>query len=91
MWWAAWCIDSEGASEKRKKYYKKHSAHLGACPMRLVISGPLTADNAVSSVGSLLMFEASTRKAVEDFVASDPFAQNGVWKSVEIRAFRRSR
>lgn len=91
MLWAVWSVDSDTAAEIRSQYSKQHSAHLNGSPIRLVIAGPLRADDGVAAVGSLLIFEAESRSDVENMVAADPFNRQGVWRSVEIRAFNMSR
>ncbi len=47
---------------------------------KIVISGPFTDDR-----GALLVYEADTPQQVETLIAQDPFAQQGVFVSWEIR------
>jgi len=47
---------------------------------KLVISGPFTDDR-----GGLLVYEAESVEQVEALIAADPFAQQGVFVSWEIR------
>jgi uncharacterized protein YciI len=42
-----------------------------------------------TSIGSLMVLEASDRASAEKFNRADPFYQNGVWGKVEIRRFDR--
>ena len=47
---------------------------------KLVISGPFTDDG-----GGLMVYEAASAEEVEAIIAADPFAQNGVFLSWELR------
>jgi len=47
---------------------------------KLVISGPFSDDR-----GGLLVYEAETAEQVEALITADPFAQQGVFVSWEIR------
>jgi uncharacterized protein YciI len=59
--------------------------------MKILVGGPLTSDDGQSALGSFLIFEAESRKEVEDFVFQDPFFTSGLWESVEILGFRTAR
>jgi uncharacterized protein len=47
---------------------------------KLAISGPFTDDR-----GALMVYEAASADEVEAMIAQDPFAQNGVFLSWELR------
>ncbi|MDA8231334.1 MAG: YciI family protein [Magnetospirillum sp.] len=91
MLWAVWCRDGDDVAAIRSERSKEHSAYLNASPLRVVVAGPLTTDDGAAPAGSLLVFEAGSRREVEELVAGDPFARSGVWRSFEVRAFRMSR
>jgi uncharacterized protein YciI len=55
---------------------------------RAVAGGPLMDDADERMIGSLLVFEADDRAAVERFVASDPYTREGIFERTEIRAWR---
>ena len=89
--WAVWCDDSNDVAEARRRTGGDHSAHLNASPIKLVLAGPLTSDDGTTSTGSLLVFEAEDRQAVETQMQADPFVLSGVWASFKIAAFKKSR
>ncbi len=94
MLFAIHCLDGAGASEKRKPVYEAHRAHLDTAEKygaKLVMGGPLVADDNETSVGSLFLVEAPSRKEAEAFNRADPFHKNGVWEKVEVHAFLRRR
>lgn len=91
MLWAVWCTDDDKAGEARARLSKDHSRHLDQASIRLVIAGPLTSDDGSARRGSLLVFEAETRAAVETHMTTDPFYTGGVWASTNICAFVLSR
>ena len=87
MRFAVHCVDAEGALPLRLAHYEAHKAHLAAGPVATVISGPLLADDGETMIGSLFIFEAESRAAVEAFNAADPFNKAGVWARIDIHPF----
>lgn len=81
------CLDAADAGDKRQANYADHRAYLAAAPVRIVVSGPLVADDGETMIGSCLLVEADSRAEVEDFNRGDPFNQQGVWETVSIHAF----
>lgn len=87
MRFAVHCLDAEGALPLRLAHYEAHKAHLAAGPVATVISGPLLAEDGETMIGSLFIFEAENRAAVEAFNAADPFNRAGVWARIDIHPF----
>ena len=82
------CLDHADGLPKRLANYDAHKQYLASGVVcRTVISGPLLASDNETMVGSLFIFEAETRKAVEAFNRHDPFSQAGVWERVDINPF----
>jgi uncharacterized protein YciI/predicted GNAT family acetyltransferase len=85
-------LDKPGALNVRLAHYDAHKAFL-ADPsphgVRIVISGPLTADEGTTMIGSLFLVEASNRASVESFNQADPFHDAGIWEHVTITGFQR--
>lgn len=80
-------LDRPGAVADRLAHYDAHKAYLGGSPIKIVISGPLLAEDNETMIGSLFLFEAETRAQVAAFNAADPFAKAGIWERVEIHPF----
>lgn len=87
--YAIHALDHPGALERRLAHYEAHKAYLaGDLPVRIVISGPLVAEDGEAMIGSLFVVEAPDRAAVEHFHAADPFREAGIWAQVSITGFR---
>ncbi len=59
--------------------------------VRIIMSGPLVADDGETPIGSHFVVEAADRAAVEAFHHADPFYAAGVWESPSITAFVKRR
>jgi uncharacterized protein YciI len=87
--YAIHALDHAGALDRRLAHYEAHKAYLGGpLPVRIVVSGPLLAEDGETMIGSLFIVEAPDRAAVEAFHAADPFKAAGIWARVEITGFR---
>jgi uncharacterized protein YciI len=85
-------LDRAGALPVRQANYDAHKAFLSdtsAYGVRIVMSGPLVADDGQTMIGSLFLIEAPDRSAVEAFHHADPFHAAGIWEKVAITAFLR--
>lgn len=79
--------DKPGVEEARAGTRERHRAYIRIAQdgCRCVAGGPLMDDTGARMTGTLLIFEARDRKAVEAFVANDPymgeriFARADVW------------
>lgn len=92
MLFAIHALDKPGALEARLAHYEAHKAFLSdtsALNVRIVMSGPLVADDGATMLGSLFVVEAADRAAVERFNAADPFRRAGIWERVSITGFIR--
>lgn len=81
------CRDKPGHVETRKANREAHLAHISGSNGAVVSAGPLL-DDAGEMCGSLLVFEGE-RAAAEGWAAADPYAQAGLFESVEIVAWRK--
>jgi hypothetical protein len=73
-------------------HYDAHKVFLSDTSLhgvRIVMSGPLTADDGATMIGSLFLVEADDRGAVERFNRADPFHAAGIWERVAITGFIR--
>ena len=84
--------DKPGALPTRLANYDAHRAFLSDTSphgVRIVMSGPLVADDETTMIGSLFIVEASDRATVERFNQVDPFNLAGIWENVAITGFLR--
>lgn len=92
MLFAVHALDKPGALPTRLAHYEAHKAFLSDTSdfaVRIVMSGPLTADDGEAMIGSLFVVEAPDRGVVERFNAADPFHRAGLWERVTITGFIR--
>ncbi len=83
-------LDRAGVLPTRLAHQDAHRAHLADTArfgVKIVISGPLVADDGKTAIGSLFVIEAPDRKTVENFHAADPFKTAAVWEKVTLSAF----
>jgi uncharacterized protein YciI len=83
-------LDRPGALPVRLRHYDAHKAYLAdtaKAGVRIVMSGPLVAEDGETAIGSLLVVEAETLTDVEAFNRADPFHAAGIWDKVTITAF----
>jgi uncharacterized protein YciI len=83
-------VDREGAGELRQRLRPDHQAHFYAPrpDCRGVAGGPLLDDAGEAMIGSLLVFEAVDRPAVDRFFENDPYHLNDLFERVEIWPWR---
>lgn len=87
MLYAIICLDKPGALEIRKANRDAHLAHIRGAGGAIVQAGPfLDADGEMS--GSLLIYEGDLAGA-EAWAAADPYAAAGLFRSVEIRPWKK--
>jgi len=80
-------LDKPGAAALRDRVRPAHKAYLGTVAERIAFAGPLTADDGVAMIGSLLAIEFPSRAAAHAWLADEPFTRAGLYAGVEIHAF----
>ena len=81
------CLDKKGALQTRLDNYDKLKTYLATPPVKVVISGPLVADDGETMIGSFFLVEAESKQAAQAFHDNDPFKHVGVWEEVRINPF----
>ena len=84
----AFCAhDKPGMSEARAKVRERHRAYIRIAQegCRCVAGGPLMDESGTHMTGTLLIFEARDRQAVERFVANDPYMGENLFARMDIR------
>lgn len=83
------CLDAPDALPRRLACYEDHKTYLGRSTVRILVSGPLLADDGETMIGSFFLIEAAAKAEVEAFNAGDPFRKSGVWHRIEIHPFHK--
>jgi uncharacterized protein YciI len=82
--------DRPDMGERRLALRPAHQAHFfqpkDGC--RAVAGGPLLDDRQEAMIGSLLVFEAEDKAAVERFMATDPYMLGDLFQTTEILPWR---
>jgi uncharacterized protein YciI len=92
MLFAIHAVDRAGALPNRLAHYDAHKAFLADTSrfgVKIVMSGPLVADDGQTMIGSLFLVDSPTRAEVEAFHHADPFFAAGIWERVTITGFLR--
>lgn len=79
----------EGALERRRRTRPSHLESIRP----LVDAGNVLVGGALLSeeggmIGSMLLVEFPDRKDVEAWLAGDPYVTDGVWRDIDVHAFR---
>ena len=80
-------LDKPGSAALRQRVRPEHKAYLGAVAERIAFAGPLTQDDGVTMIGSLLAIDFASREAAQAWLADEPFTRGGLYASAEIHAF----
>ena len=88
MLFVATCLDKPGHSPTRTENRPAHLAYLNGLKERLKVAGALLGADAQTPVGSMLIFNCADEAEARALVAGDPFAQVGLFASVDIKAWR---
>jgi uncharacterized protein YciI len=83
------CRDKDGHSQVRQANRPAHLEHLKSHSDHIVTAGPYISDDGGSMSGSMLVVDFEDRSAAEAFAAADPYAQAGLFSSVEITAWKK--
>lgn len=80
-------LDKPGAAALRERLRPEHKAYLGEVAGRIAFAGPLTHDDGVTMIGSLLAIAFDSRDAARAWLADEPFTRAGLYAGIEIHAF----
>jgi uncharacterized protein YciI len=81
------CLDKPGGLPTRLANHEAHKAYLAKASIKIVVSGPLVADDGETMIGSCFLVEAASKDEVLAFHNGDPFKAAGVWEHVHLNPF----
>ena len=97
MWYAIIATDQPGSLEQRLAHRPAHLERLRALQAqgRLLLAGPFPAIDSedpgpAGFSGSLIVAEFADLAAAQDWADKDPFVAAGVYRSVEVKPFRKT-
>jgi hypothetical protein len=83
-------FDRLGTYSHRLAHYDAHKAFIAdhaQWGVKIIMSGPLMADDGTTPIGSHLVIEAPDRATAEAFHRADPFLKAGLWEKPALTAF----
>ena len=80
-------LDKPDSAALRQRMRPEHKAYLALLANRIAFAGPLTHDDGVTMIGSLLAIDFDSRDAAHAWLADEPFTRAGLYASTEIHAF----
>lgn len=86
----AMCKDAagEGPIEARAKYLEEHLEYVETILDKVLVAGPIFADDRQTVVGSMLIYKTDDKSEAEEILSADPYYSAGIWESVEFQVFR---
>ena len=83
-----YCRDKAGHTALRIENRAAHLAYAKQINDRILCGGPLLSPDGTEMIGSLLVIEFDSLQAAQDWAKNDPYAQAGLFESVEITPWR---
>lgn len=80
-------IDRPDGTALRLRLRPEHKAYLARVAERIAFAGPLTHDDGVTMIGSVLAIDFPDRAAATAWLADEPFSRAGLYAGVEVHAF----
>ena len=90
MLFVATCTDKPDSMELRLATRPAHLAYLTGLGAKVKAGGALLSADRQSVIGSMLIFEGEDEAAVAQWLADDPYAQAGLFASVDIKPWRQA-
>ncbi len=90
MLFIAYCVDKKDHLQVRMDTRPAHLDFLKAKGDALKLGGPTTAADGETPNGSLLIFEDISLQAAKDWVGTDPYANAGLFESVDVKPWKKA-
>lgn len=88
MLFAVMMIDRPSGETLRDATAAAHRAFVTAHADRIVLGGPLTADDGARNIGSLMVITAESEAEARSLLAEEPYTRAGLFEQVILRPFR---
>ena len=90
MLFIATCIDKPDSLAKQTGSRPAHLVYLSSLGARVRAAGALLDPAGQNPIGSLLIFETLDEAEVRAILAADPYAEAGLFASVDLRPWRQA-
>ena len=88
MLFALICIDKPNSTALRMEVRPRHLTYIQSRIGDVKIAGPFTSEDGATMQGSMLILDLPDIDAARTFAAADPYAQAGLFSSVDIRPWK---
>lgn len=82
------CTDKPNSAALRGELRPKHLAYIEGNREHVKIAGPFLSEDGQGMTGSMLVIDAADFTGAKAFADKDPYAQGGLFASVEIKPWR---
>ena len=89
MYFSIYCKDKPDHGQVRLDNRPAHIEYLKQHAGKILAGGPMLNDGGDGMVGSLLIMDFADRAEAEAWAANDPYAQAGLFESVEIAPWKK--
>jgi uncharacterized protein len=89
MQFLAYCLDKRDGGKMRDALRPAHLEFMRARLDRVVLGGPIFAEDGKTTIGGILIIDVPDRAACEAFFADEPYAKAEMFERIEIHPFRK--
>lgn len=89
MLFAITCLDKPHSLDLRLANRAAHIEYARRNADKMLVGGPLLADDGETMIGSLLIIDLPDRGAADALMAKDPYVTAGLFDSVVIRPYKK--
>jgi uncharacterized protein YciI len=89
MLFAITCLDKPNSLDLRLANRAAHLDYAQGWRDKILLAGPLLADDGQTMIGSHFIVEAQDRAEIDRFLAGDPYGKAGLFQNVEAHPFRK--
>jgi uncharacterized protein YciI len=80
--------DRPGSQDARQKFRPAHVSYRMALGEKMVMAGPLLANDGATTIGSFIVFEAPDFAAAQAFAGGDPLVREKAFELVSVTPLR---
>lgn len=84
------CLDKPKHEILRSEIRAAHIEYLRAHRDKILLAGPLLAEEGGQPIGSLLILNVATRKQLEHFLEADPYSKAGLFAHIDVHPWRQT-
>jgi uncharacterized protein len=83
-------LDKPASGKIRDANRAAHVEYVKSQSVKLLLAGPLLADDNETSIGTLLVVDAPSRQLANDYANNDPYAKASLFKEVHVTAWKKT-